>query len=150
MKVSGSSKTKTKESAPYAPRGHSRDGERVSGAEELHASFAEIESDMEARMIIDELDDVGGRLCKYPTPMLLSQYRDLVRRALDRIKSGMRIKREFKWRRTERSMFMTIERAEGALSELEELETAMTREQDRTRMFSLIDEIKGCLISILF
>ncbi|MDR1471763.1 MAG: DUF327 family protein [Synergistaceae bacterium] len=150
MKVAGSTKTKTKEAAPYAPQSRGRGEAQVSGAEGARVSFAEMESDIEARMIIEELDDIGGRLCKYPTSVLLAQYRELVRRALDRIKRGMRIKREFKWRRTERSMFMTIERIEGALAELEDLEAALLRERDRTRVFSLMDEIKGCLISILF
>jgi hypothetical protein len=45
---------------------------------------------------------------------------------------------------------MVIERTEDALGELEELESALDRERDRTHFFSLIDEIKGCLISLLF
>jgi uncharacterized protein YaaR (DUF327 family) len=47
-------------------------------------------------------------------------------------------------------MFMVIERAEDALAELEELGSALDRERERTRLFELMDEIKGCLISLLF
>jgi hypothetical protein len=57
---------------------------------------------------------------------------------------------EYKWRRTERSMFMAIERTEEALGEIEELESALDRERERGIVMSLIDEIKGCLISLLF
>ncbi|MDR1915212.1 MAG: YaaR family protein [Synergistaceae bacterium] len=150
MKVSSASKAKKGDAAPHAGQSLGKGGNQVSHVGDAQVSFAEIASDMEARQIIDELDDIGGQLSRYPTSVLLARYRELVRRALERIKSGMHIKREFKWRRTERSMFMTIERAENALNELEELEAALLREQDRTRMFSLIDEIKGCLISLLF
>jgi hypothetical protein len=36
------------------------------------------------------------------------------------------------------------------MTELGELESAIAREGDRTRMYALIDEIKGCIISLLF
>jgi uncharacterized protein YaaR (DUF327 family) len=81
---------------------------------------------------------------------LLARYKELVRSALSRARDRMKIKREFKWRRTERSMFMVIERAEDALDELSELESALGRESERTRMLELVEEIKGCLISLLF
>jgi hypothetical protein len=43
-------------------------------------------------------------------------------------------------------MFVLIERTESALDELEEL---ILREGDRARVLDLMEEIKGCLISIL-
>jgi uncharacterized protein YaaR (DUF327 family) len=102
---------------------------------------------MEAHQIMAELDGVGAQLSRFPTSALLMRYKYLVRLALDRVKGGMRIKREFKWRRTERSMFLTIERTEDAITELED---AIAKEGDRTRLLSLVEEIKGCLISLLF
>jgi uncharacterized protein YaaR (DUF327 family) len=125
-------------------------GGSVSGVHGAEKTFAEITEDMELQMMVAELDEIGTALSRYPASALLARYRKLVRMALDRIKNSTRVKREFKWRRTERSMFMVIERAEDALAELETLESVLERERDRTRMFSLIDEIKGCLISLLF
>ena len=105
---------------------------------------------MELQAIISELDAIGSAMSRYSTSALLQRYKELVRQALMRVKNGMRIKREFKWRRTERSMFMTIERTEEALSEIEELESALERERERTQILSLMDEIKGCLLSLIF
>jgi uncharacterized protein YaaR (DUF327 family) len=102
---------------------------------------------MEAQQLIAELDDIGGQLSRFPTSVLLGRYRELVKMVLEKVKNGMHIKREFKWRRTERSMFLTIERTEDAM---EELDDALSREGDRTRLLSLMEEIKGCLISLLF
>ena len=67
--------------------------------------------------------------------------------ALDKVRKSMKIRREFKWRRTERSMFVTLERTEEALEEMDE---ALLKVGDRTRLLSLMEEIKGCLISLLF
>ncbi|MDR1136762.1 MAG: YaaR family protein [Synergistaceae bacterium] len=148
MKVGSLSKLKSGEAASHSGKGAGR-GNSVSAAAETARSFAEIEDETEFSAIIAELDALGTSLSKYPSSILLSKYRKLVRMALDRVKDGMRIKREFKWRRTERSMFMVIERAEEALDELGELESALERERERTRVLSLIDEIKGCLLSLL-
>ncbi|MBP8785104.1 MAG: DUF327 family protein, partial [Synergistaceae bacterium] len=84
---------------------------------------------------------------RFPTMTLLVQYRSLVRQLLDRARQNMQNRREFKWRRTERAMFIFIEKTEGALSELEE---GLIREGERTRLLMLMEEIKGCLISLLF
>ncbi|MDR1133936.1 MAG: YaaR family protein [Synergistaceae bacterium] len=148
MKVSGA-KFKSGETAPHSGQAAAR-GTSVSGVHGAEKTFAEISEDIELQGMITELDEIGAALSRYPTSALLGRYRELVKMALNRVKNGMRIKREFKWRRTERSMFMVIERAEDALAELEALESALGRERDRTRIFSLIDEIKGCLISLLF
>ena len=148
MKV-GAAKLKSGETAPYTGQAAARGGS-VSGAQGTEKTFAEIAEDMELQGIMEELDAIGAALSRYPASALLGRYRALVKMALGRVKNSMRIKREFKWRRTERSMFMVIERAEEALAELEALESALGRERDRTRMLSLIDEIKGCLISLLF
>jgi uncharacterized protein YaaR (DUF327 family) len=110
-------------------------------------AFMDVVEDIETRRLIDEIDAVGAQLSRFPTLTVMSRYRELVRAALDKARSGVRLKRDFKWRRTERSMFVTIERTEEALEEIEGL---LEREADRTRMFELVDEIKGCLISLLF
>ncbi|MDR1966541.1 MAG: YaaR family protein [Synergistaceae bacterium] len=145
MKVGSASKLKSGEAAPHAGQSSGR-GSAVSG---IGGAFAEIAEEMEAGAIIAELDSIGAELSKYPTQALLGKYKELVRMALERVKNGARVKREYKWRRTERSMFMVIERVEDALGELGELESALGREGERAKVLSLIDEIKGCLISLL-
>jgi uncharacterized protein YaaR (DUF327 family) len=145
----GGAKLKSGEAAPHSGHAASR-GSSAPGAHEAAKTFAEVAEETELQAMILELDEIGASLSRYPASVLLGRYKELVRMALGRIKSGMRVKREFKWRRTERSMFMVIERAEEALAELETLESALDRERERTRAFELIDEIKGCLISLLF
>ncbi|MDR3354518.1 MAG: DUF327 family protein [Synergistaceae bacterium] len=147
LKVSGSTKNKTSETAAQAASGRGQSLAPAGVSSPNQTTFADVAWDMEAQQLIAELDDVGAQLSRFPTSALLMRYKDLVRLALDRVKSGMRIKREFKWRRTERSMFLTIERTEDAMTELED---AIAKEGDRTRLLSLVEEIKGCLISLLF
>jgi uncharacterized protein YaaR (DUF327 family) len=147
VKVSGSAKNKTGETTAHVA---SAKGSHIAVANTTSAhqeTFAEVAWDMEAQQLIAELDDIGGQLSRFPTSVLLGRYRELVKMVLEKVKNGMHIKREFKWRRTERSMFLTIERTEDAI---EELDDALSREGDRTRLLSLMEEIKGCLISLLF
>jgi Uncharacterized protein conserved in bacteria len=149
MKVSGPSKTKPGGAAQIASGGgRNASGSAVSGAAGAPgATFAEVEQEMEVRALLAELDDIGGQLSRHPSTALVGRYKELVRIVLEKARNGMKIRREFKWRRTERSMFVTIERTEDALVELDE---ALSREGDRTRLLSLVDEIKGCLISLFF
>ncbi|MDR0649151.1 MAG: DUF327 family protein [Synergistaceae bacterium] len=147
MKASGIPKAKAGETALLSAGGRSGTGKAVGGVLEPQETFAEVAEDMESRMLIDELESIGLRLSRFPTAALLARYRELVRMALEKVRNGTRIKRDFKWRRTERSMFVVIERTEEALDEMDE---ALLREADRTRLLSLMEEIKGCLISLLF
>jgi uncharacterized protein YaaR (DUF327 family) len=149
VKVGGASKIKSDGASAYAGQGSGKGG-AVSGVSGASRAFSDVADEIESRALIAELDELGAELSRYPTSELLRRYRELVRMAIARVKDGTRIKREFKWRRTERSMFITVERAEGALEELGELETALDRERERTRVCELVDEIKGCLISLLF
>jgi uncharacterized protein YaaR (DUF327 family) len=145
----GGAKLKSGETTSRSGQAEAR-GNAVSGVSGAERTFAEVAENMELQSIISELDELGASLSRYPTSALLGRYKELVRQALVRVKNGMRVKREFKWRRTERSMFMVIERTEEALGEIEELESALDRERERAIIISLIDEIKGCLISLLF
>jgi uncharacterized protein YaaR (DUF327 family) len=147
MKISGTSKPKTGESASLQGGGRGSASSSVKEAPAAQETFAEVVDDLEARQLIDELDVIGLQLSRFPTSALLGRYRELVRMALENVKNSMRIRREFKWRRTERAMFVVIERTENALLEMDE---AILREAERTRMLSLMEEIKGCLISLLF
>jgi uncharacterized protein YaaR (DUF327 family) len=148
IKVTGSSPDKSKKGAPAAAaQAKGSSGVAVDRVREAGASFMDVVEDMESRQIIEELDEIGAQLTRYPTTALVRRYRELVGLALDKVKNGMHIRREFKWRRTERSMFITFERAEGLR---EDLEDALSRTGDRAKVLSLVDEIKGCLISLLF
>lgn len=152
MKVSGSpaDRAKSGASGPHPVTTHGVSGAAgpsVRGVDGAGATFLEVVDDMESRQIIEELDALGAEMTKFPTTALVRRYRELVGAALDKVRSGMQIRREFKWRRTERSMFITIEKTEGLL---DDLETALLREGDRARGLALTDEIKGCLISLLF
>lgn len=150
IKISGASTDKGKKGAPAAQAVQAKgsSGGAVGRVREGAASsFVDVVEDMEARQIVEELDEIGLQLTRFPTTALVRRYRELVGLALDKVKKGMYVRREFKWRRTERSMFITIERTEGLVEELEEV---LLREGDRAKTLSLVDEIKGCLISLLF
>jgi uncharacterized protein YaaR (DUF327 family) len=147
MKVSDTTKAKTGGTPSLISGSRSGASTAVSGTQAAQATFSDVVEDLESRQLIEELESVGLKLSRFPTSGLLARYRELVGMALEKVKNGMRLKREFKWRRTERSMFVTIERTEEALPEMDD---ALLREADRTRMLSLIEEIKGCLISLLF
>lgn len=151
IKVTGSQteKSKTGGAAPHAARVRgtpASDGAAVERAQAVRGTFAEVAEDVEVRRIIEEIDEVGAELTRFPTTQLMMRYRGLVKAALERVRAGMRINREFKWRRTERSMFITIEKTDELLDELEE---ALIREGNRAGSLALVDEIKGCLISLL-
>lgn len=150
IKVSGSPSEKGKSGAAtqMAHAVHAgSSSSRVERAGAAGASFLEVVDDMESRQIIDEIDAISSQLTRFPTATLMRRYRELVGMALDKVRSSMLVRREFKWRRTERAMFITIEKTEGLL---EELEDVILREGDRARSLALVDEIKGCLISLLF
>ena len=146
MKVSGATKAKS-EGTAAASAGTKSAGKAVSAVTSVQQSFNEVVEDVETQRLISELDSVGSMLTQHPTTALMSRYRQLVGMALEKVKNASQLKREFKWKRTERAMYITIARTEEALEELDE---AIMKEADRVKVLALIDEIKGCLISLLF
>lgn len=96
--------------------------------------------------LLDRLDELSARLSVFPAGRLIEEYRSVLTELLRRAMKGLHIRRDLRWRKTDRKMYVTIERAEEAMDELEE---AFEREGDRTRAIALMEEIKGCLISIL-
>ena len=109
------------------------------------SSFSASLEDAEVKELIGRLGLLGKQLSHFPAEALLFQYRNLVRELLRRAIGGLRIRRDMKWRRTDRNLFVTVERVESVLVELEE---AFRREGERTRMLQLMEEVKGCLISL--
>ena len=147
MKILRTDSNLTEEVAPHSGQNRGQPGVASSGFGVANESFINIVEEMETRRLLDELNVLGSQLSRFPTMTLLVQYRSLVRQLLDRARQNMQNRREFKWRRTERAMFIFIEKTEGALSELEE---GLIREGERTRLLMLMEEITGCLISLLF
>ncbi len=103
-------------------------------------------ADAEAKELAERLNSLGEKLSRFPTEGLLLQYRTLVKELLRRAVGGMKLRRDMKWRRTDRNLYVTVEKVESALVELEDI---FLREGERTKMLQLMEEIKGCLLSIL-
>lgn len=147
MKIFRTDPNLAEEVAPHSGQSRGQPGVSGFGVSNSNESFLNIVEEMETRRLLEELNILGSGLSRFPTMTLLTQYRSLVRQLLDRARQNMQNRREFKWRRTERAMFIFIEKAEGALAEMEE---GLIREGERTRLLMLVEEIKGCLISLLF
>ena len=128
--------------------GHSS-GNAPSPANALSSSPLSFSAAMEATELEDLLDrlyELSDKLSVYPGGKLISEYRNVLHELLKRAAQGLRIKRDMKWRRTDRKLYITLERANKAMDELED---AFIYEGNRTKALSLMEEIKGCLISLL-
>ncbi len=110
-------------------------------------AFSASLEDAELRELLDRLDLIGRKLSVFPAETLLLQYRQLVAEALRRAVSGLRVRRDMKWRMGDRNFFVVVEKTDSLLSELE---TVLAREGERARMHQILEEIKGCLFSLLF
>ncbi|NLL37399.1 MAG: DUF327 domain-containing protein [Fretibacterium sp.] len=117
------------------------------GAVAPAATFGRAMEETEVRLLLERLDAVASRLTIFPAERLLVEYRAVLMQLLRRAMEGFSLRRDLRWRKTTRMSFLTIERAEDALQELEEV---FKREGDRSRAIALMEEIKGCLISLLF
>lgn len=111
------------------------------------ASVKNAMAELEIRELLDRLDAVASKLSLFPGERLISEYKLIMKELLARAMKGFSLKRDLMWRRTSRSTYVTLERAEAAMTELEE---AFQQESGRTRALQLMEEIKGCLISLLF
>lgn len=103
--------------------------------------------DAEIRELLERLDIIGRKLSVFPAEALLLQYKKLVAELVRRAITGLRVRRDMKWRRGDRNFFVIVERTESMLGELE---IVFAREGERTRMLQIMEEIKGCLFSLLF
>ncbi len=100
----------------------------------------------ELEELLDRLYELSDRLSVFPGGRLIEEYRSVLHELLKRAAQGMRIKRDMRWRKNDRKLYITIERAEQAMEELEE---AFLYEGNRTKALAIMEEIKGCLISLL-
>ena len=136
-------------SQPRVEYGSSSTGHQASPANEISSSAFSFETAMEATELedlLDQLYELSDRLSVFPGGRLIEEYRAVLTELLKRATKGLRIKRDMRWRKTDRKMYVTIERAEKAMDELEE---AFLYEGNRTKALALMEEIKGCLISLL-
>ncbi|MDR1732137.1 MAG: DUF327 family protein [Synergistaceae bacterium] len=129
-------------------------GRYHSGAQSLspvRASFADsmenMTEEMELQALLDHLDAVTLKLSVFPAEGLLMEYKSILRELLKKIMKGFNLRRDLKWRRSDRATYVTVEKAEAAMAELEQI---FSQESNRTRTLQLLEEIKGCLISLLF
>ena len=109
-------------------------------------SFEATMESTELEELLDQLYELSDKLSVFPGGRLIEEYRAVLHELLKRAAQGMRIKRDMRWRKTDRKMYITIERAEKAMDELEE---AFMYEGNRTKALAIMEEIKGCLISLL-
>lgn len=127
--------------------GHS--GGNTAPANSVSSSSFSFDAAMEAEELeelLDRLYELSDKLSVFPGGRLIAEYRSVLHELLKRASQGLRIKRDMRWRKTDRKMYVTIERAGKAMEELEE---AFSYEGDRTKALALMEEIKGCLISLL-
>ena len=103
--------------------------------------------EVEVRELLERLNVVASKLTIFPAERLLVEYRFILTELLRRAMNGFSLRRDLRWKKTNRTTYLTIEKAEAALEELEEV---FRRESDRSRAIVLLEEIKGCLISLLF
>ncbi|MBR1485681.1 MAG: DUF327 family protein [Synergistaceae bacterium] len=120
--------------------------ESASAVNSAEFSFDAVMESTELEDLLDQLYELSDRLSVFPGGRLIEEYRNVLHELLKRAAQGMRIKRDMRWRKTDRKLYITIERAEEAMEELEE---AFLYEGNRTKALALMEEIKGCLISLL-
>lgn len=102
--------------------------------------------DAETRELIEKLELLGRKMTQFPAENTLLEYRELVKELLRRAIGRLKLRRDMRWRRNDRNLFVTVERVESGLEELEDI---FQKEGERTRMLQLVEEVKGCLISLL-
>lgn len=100
---------------------------------------------VEVMSLLEELEELSDQLIRFPSQLLLSRYKGLVKTLLQMAVEGMRIKKELRWKRSERTLLLAVEKANSALDSLEK---AILRESERVEILKLVEEIKGCLISL--
>ena len=123
---------------------HSSPADAITSANPF--SFESAMESSELEDLLDRLYELSDRLSVFPGGRLIEEYRNVLTELLKRAAQGLRIKRDMRWRKTDRKLYITIERTEQAMEELEE---AFKYEGDRTKALALMEEIKGCLISLL-
>ena len=111
-----------------------------------YGSFDKTVEKIEMEGLLNELDKVACKLSRVPSAVLLCRYRDLMSQLIKEALKGLKLRKDLKWRRTERKAFLIVEKTDCLFKELEDV---LFRENCRTRSLELTEDIKGCLISLL-
>ena len=119
---------------------------RISPAQSISPAFILSIEDAEMRELLTQLESISYKLSMFPTERMMYEYKCIVGELMRRSMSAYHLRKDLRWRRSDKSLYVTIEKIESDLNELEEV---FQREGLRTRGFYLIEEIKGCLISLL-
>ncbi len=109
-------------------------------------SFDAVFSNSEIEVLLQEVDHLSRQLFLFPSKTLLAKYRDAVRLLLFKAEERLKLRKDYKWRRTNRSVYITIEKTEALL---DEIEVVLTKAGERSLLSKLLDEVKGCLISLM-
>ncbi|MCL1941238.1 MAG: DUF327 family protein [Synergistaceae bacterium] len=135
---SDSSKLRSHSGSGHAARAHS--------VQPTSPSFTFSMEDAEIGELLKQLEAISYKLSMFPTEKMMYEYKCLVGELMRRSMSAYHLRKDLRWRRSDKNLYVTIEKIESDLNELEEV---FQREGIRTRGFFLIEEIKGCLISLL-
>lgn len=142
--------------APNLPRveyggggGHNIASGNVASGSVFASSFDSALEAGEIEDLLDHLYEISARLSVFPAAKLIAEYRAVLTELLKRAMKRLKLKRDLRWRKTDRKLYVTIERMERVEQAMDELEEAFLYEGDRTKALSLMEEIKGCLISLL-
>ena len=95
---------------------------------------------------MERLEQTTRRLTLFPAETIFEEYKLIVSECLRRVLSSLKVRKDLRWRKADKNLLATISKTEGALAELE---TIIQREGDRTRALRVMEEIKGCLLSLL-
>ncbi|MDR1048467.1 MAG: DUF327 family protein [Synergistaceae bacterium] len=147
MKVKRGTEGKVEGSGGGFSRNRASAGRVVPAHSSFGVSMEDAAEEIEIRELLARLDALGAKLSVFPAGGLLLEYRNVIKELLARAMRGFGLQRDLKWRRTDRRTYITVEKTEAALAELEEV---FRQEGGRSRALRLMEEIKGCLISLLF
>lgn len=146
MKIHHSPNEKPGNRADGTFSGRRSPSQTMLGMDRATQAFDQTVQELEIQSLLEEMELLGRQLFRFPSAQLLQRYRSTVGALLHHVEQGLRLRKDFRWRRTDRSSFVLVERAERALSEIEDV---LAREGERTKLLELLDEVKGCLISLL-
>ena len=141
-------KVKRDESNSGKLRSHSGSGQtaRTNPVQPRAPAFMFSMEEAELGELLKRLDSISYKLSMFPTEKMMHEYKCIVGELMRRSMSAYHLRKDLRWRRSDKNLYVTIEKIESDLNELEEV---FQREGIRTRGFYLIEEIKGCLISLL-
>jgi len=144
MKVERGNYKERRHSVTAADRESSTRGRNVEAKKD--ESFEGYVDREEINYLLRELDDLGIALSRYPSKELIYKYRSLVRQIIALILEKLRVKKEYGFSSRSNKIYTIVERTDSSLSKLED---ALEKEREKIIILNIIEEIKGCLISLL-